>query len=120
MERDRKNDKVQNIREEYDRLFREHYRSITFIAFNYLKDEARAENVAQDVFMKLWEERDKLDFSKSLFPWLSTVTRNQCLNILKGDKVRLRYRNERYQKAIELKEDLIRNSSDFILHHKEI
>ena len=45
------------------------------------KDEASAYDVLQDVFLKLWEMRDKLKPESSLQSLLYTMTRNASLNV---------------------------------------
>lgn len=59
------------------------------IARSYLKDSATAEDVTQEVLVKLWEHQDDLD-EDGLMSWLSCVTRNACI-----DKLRARQRRRK-------------------------
>jgi RNA polymerase sigma-70 factor (ECF subfamily) len=45
-----------------------------------------AEDVVQDVWMKLWDRRDKLDEIKSLEAFVFRMTRNLCLDKIKLKK----------------------------------
>ncbi|MFB6249722.1 MAG: RNA polymerase sigma factor [Salinibacter sp.] len=56
----------------YDPLFR-YVRSIT-------KDPAAARDVTQDVFVRLWDVRDRLDPSQSLKAYLYRTARNRAYN----------------------------------------
>lgn len=50
---------------------------------------ALAEDVVHDVFVKMWENRHKIDPEQSLQAWLFTVTRNHLLNLIKRKKIEL-------------------------------
>lgn len=51
------------------------------IALNYLNDYYDAEDVSQDVFIKLYERLDLFDNEKTMKAWLSIVTRNKAIDI---------------------------------------
>jgi RNA polymerase sigma-70 factor (ECF subfamily) len=53
------------------------------IARSMLKDEAAAQDVTQDVLVKLWEHQDDLD-GDGLMAWLTCVTRNACIDVLRA------------------------------------
>lgn len=50
-----------------------------------------AEDIAQEVFVALWENRNDIIIETSLKGWLLTGTRNRCLNYIKRQAVRDRY-----------------------------
>lgn len=52
-------------------------------AINFLKSPIIAQDVVQDVFMKLWFERNNIDASKPVEAWLYTVAKNNILNKLR-------------------------------------
>ena len=47
-------------------------------AFSYLKNEADAEELLQEVFLKLWEVRSTLDISKNIKSFLFKI----CINLI--------------------------------------
>jgi len=49
------------------------------LAFSILRDEARAEDAAQDVFVKIWKGLPAYHGGASLSTWIYTITRNTCL-----------------------------------------
>lgn len=61
----------------YDRLFR--------IACYYLKHEEWAQEVVLDVFMKLWQLRDKLPAVADIEDYCFILTRNAALNYLERE-----------------------------------
>lgn len=63
----------------YDR-----YRNRIFhVAIQYLKSPALGQEVVQDVFLKLWFEREHIRTDLPVEGWLYTVARNNILNRLK-------------------------------------
>lgn len=61
-----------------DRLFR--------IALSMLKSLEESEDVLQDVMVKLWDKREKLDEYNSVEAFAVTITKNRCLDKLKSKK----------------------------------
>jgi RNA polymerase sigma factor (sigma-70 family) len=64
-------------------LFREHYRSLCAFALQYVKDADRAEDVLQDLFFRLWLDREKLTITTSIKAYLFAAVRNRCLTDVK-------------------------------------
>ena len=63
----------------YDR----HRNLIYKLSVRYLKSPILAQEVVQDVFLKLWMERKNFSENYSLEAWLRTVTKNHLINQLK-------------------------------------
>ena len=66
----------------YEALFKEHYRPLCAFAFQYVKSSDDAEEVVQDLFVKLWQDRKKLNITSSLKAYLFTAVRNRSLNAI--------------------------------------
>lgn len=49
----------------------------------FVKSSALAEDLSQEVFLRVWEGRRDLTEVRALRPWLFTITRNHTLNFLK-------------------------------------
>lgn len=64
-------------------LFREHYRGLCAFALQYVKDADRAEDLVQDLFFRLWLEREKVNITTSVKAYLFASVRNRCLNAVK-------------------------------------
>lgn len=58
-----------------DRIFR--------LSVGILKDRAAAEDVAQDVFVRLWKALPGYQGQASLSTWIYAITRNACLSELR-------------------------------------
>lgn len=73
----------QGERAAFERLFREHYAALCNYAHTFLGDAAQAEDVVQDVFIRLWRERARIEVHTSQRSYLYASVRNKSLNILK-------------------------------------
>ncbi|MCZ6757848.1 MAG: RNA polymerase sigma factor [Bacteroidetes bacterium] len=51
-----------------------------------LVDSEQAQDVTQETFLRIYENRDRLLKSSSFKSWLFTIARNQCLNSLRRSK----------------------------------
>ncbi len=70
-------------RHAFDALFRSHYRPLCAFAMQYVKDGDKAEDLVQDLFFRLWMDRERTKVTTSLKSYLFQSVRNRCLNALK-------------------------------------
>ncbi|HDR52268.1 MAG TPA: sigma-70 family RNA polymerase sigma factor [Mariniphaga anaerophila] len=56
-------------------------------AVHFMKDEETAQDVVQDVFLKLWQKKDELDQIENIEAFAMRMTRNRCLDVLRANKV---------------------------------
>ncbi|MPM28975.1 hypothetical protein SDC9_75513 [bioreactor metagenome] len=83
-----KNDNMETVATAFETMYVSNFHKIRSFCFGYLRDDALAENVSQDVFVTAWSNRDSLDFGEDLLPYLFVVAKNRCLNELKRGKLR--------------------------------
>lgn len=77
----------------FEALFRLHYRPLCAFAVGYLKDMDQAEDLVQDLFFRLWLDREKVNITTSTKAYLYAAVRNRCLNAVKAGS-RMRVLNE--------------------------
>lgn len=65
-----------------------HSRRLYAVAFRFLERQDEAEDLLQDVMLKLWQMREKLPPDDHLLPFMLTMTRNLCI-----DRLRARQKN---------------------------
>jgi len=71
------------------------YQNMVFTtAIRLLGNEAEAEDVSQEVFLKAYERYQDLKDSPTVGGWLKTVTRNLCINHLSRYRARWRFFSE--------------------------
>jgi len=73
--------------EAFKELFHTNFRMMVHCAYRYVQDESIAKDMAQDVFVKIWDRRGKLQLHGSVKSYLLQATRNNCLNFLKKRKL---------------------------------
>jgi RNA polymerase sigma-70 factor (ECF subfamily) len=81
----------------YTRLFN--------FANGYLNDEENTKEVLQDVFLKLWDNRQKLSESTNLNAYLFTLTRNRCIDLIRREKLMLQFRADKQEEYRRLSEN---------------
>jgi RNA polymerase sigma-70 factor (ECF subfamily) len=67
----------------FGRLFDRHQPSLFAFLCRFLGDAATAEDVAQDVFWRVWEHRTMFDGSRRFTTWLYVIARRAALNEIK-------------------------------------
>ncbi len=48
-----------------------------------LRDPTEAEDVLQEVFLRIWRSPEQLKIGKSLLPWIAVVSRNSSIDIIR-------------------------------------
>ena len=79
-------------RTDFEMLFRSQYSALCSYANQFLKDVDAAEEVVQEVMLRIWTNRDSLVVETSIKSYLFRAVRNGCMNVLKHVKVREEYK----------------------------
>jgi len=75
-----------------DEVYRRYSRSVYSLAYRVLGDSTAAEDVVQEVFLKLWRQPQSYNPERgSLGPWLLSVTHNRAIDVLRRRRVREEY-----------------------------
>jgi RNA polymerase sigma-70 factor (ECF subfamily) len=61
-------------------------------AYRYVRDEAIAENIIHDVFLYLWNERERLDFAVNIKTYLFNAVKNRSLKYLRRKEIENNYK----------------------------
>ncbi len=70
----------------FERMFKKYYPKVKTMLVGLIKDEFIAENIAQDLFMNIWINRDKILNINSLESYMFICTRNAAINQIKNRK----------------------------------
>lgn len=68
-------------------LFHRYYVVVMRFIWKLLKDRETAEDVAQNIFLKIWQGRNCLDSKRSIKNLLFTMAKNESINILKSTRM---------------------------------
>lgn len=66
-----------------DGLFHKYYTMLVSFAIRFTRDEDAARDVVQEVYFRLWKNRDRIHISSSAKSYLFRAVRNQALNHLR-------------------------------------
>jgi RNA polymerase sigma-70 factor, ECF subfamily len=66
--------------EAFGEIIREHQDMVFSIAWHFLHDRDRAEEIAQEVFLKLYRTLGEIESPAHLTFWLRRVTANRCID----------------------------------------
>lgn len=92
------------IEEKFSAFYKENYSKIRKYAYRLLKSECDAEDVAQEVFLKFWEQQELwLNNEKKRDAYLLVITRNIALNVLKHQRIKQEYQEYFLQEAASCK-----------------
>jgi len=80
--------------ERFEAFVRTYQDMVYATAVRLLGNPAEAEDVAQSVFLKAFEQFDSLSTSPAAAGWLKTVARNTCLNHLSRYRARWQFFSE--------------------------
>lgn len=89
----------------FDEAFTLHHRSVYRAAYGVVRDSGLAEDVTQEVFLKLYSHLDSLSGGEHLRPWLLRVATNVALNTLRG-RGRSAAREEEFARAVTVGDGL--------------
>jgi RNA polymerase sigma-70 factor (ECF subfamily) len=92
----------------FDQLMRKYQQRVYMHIRKMVIDHDDANDLTQEVFVKVWHNLDKFREDSQLFTWLYRIASNECLNFL--DKKRRRYLLPIYDVGKELAGKLDSNS----------
>ena len=78
------------------------YSKLFNFAEGYLYNQENTREVVQDVFLLLWDHRQKLDDNTSLNAYLFTLTRNRCIDFIRRERLLLQFRTDKKDEYIQL------------------
>ena len=66
---------------QFEQLFRDNYERLYYHAYDFVHDTDVAKDMVSDVFVNLWQSRERLDGNRVL-SYLYVSVRNRCLDQL--------------------------------------
>ncbi|MDY7396753.1 RNA polymerase sigma-70 factor [Aureibaculum sp. 2210JD6-5] len=105
----------------YDMLMDLYYHKLCAYALSLTKDNVQAEDIVQNVIVKIWTKRKKIEFSSSLKNYLYRSVYNEFIDEFRKDK-KLLYLEKKYLEALDLVIDDKQLDIDFLMNlvNKEI
>ncbi len=69
-------------------LYDEYYTSMCYAVYRVLPDRNAAEDIVQEVFLEVWNKREKLNVTSSLKSYLRRACVNRTLNHIRNKKIK--------------------------------
>ena len=73
--------------ESFTRIFQAYYKDLVLFGGTYIPEKSVCEDIVQNTFLKLWNERKTLEIEISLKSYLLRTVRNNCLDELRHRRV---------------------------------
>jgi len=93
-------------------FFEQHFSKIYNLAFRLLGRKTAAEDVTQEVFLKVYRAAHSLDPERDPGPWLTTITLNTCRERWRSPSHKLASRSQSLDHRADLKEVLSAKGND--------
>jgi RNA polymerase sigma-70 factor (ECF subfamily) len=100
---------------QFESLFRSSYVSLVRYAKTILKDHDTSEEIVQDLFFRLWQDKEKIKIESSLNGYLFRAVHNSCLHWIEHNRVVEKHVQEMANKHSENMEN-----PEEEIHYKEL
>jgi RNA polymerase sigma-70 factor (ECF subfamily) len=100
---------------QFESLFRSSYVSLVRYAKTIVKDHDTSEEIVQDLFFRLWQDREKLNIESSLNGYLFRAVHNRCLHWIEHKRI-----VEKHAAEMTLKEAGNSENPDDIMGYNEL
>jgi len=88
---------------DFKEVYREHWKRLYGLSYNYVRDKAAAQEIVQEVFVMLWQKRDALAHVTNLEGYLMKCTKNKIYEHFEKLAAQQRFRKlsaERFREDI--------------------
>lgn len=95
--------------ETYNKMVKDHYKSLFRYAYNLTNSEAIAEDILQETFIRAWNALESLNEMEKAKSWLITILRRENFRRVKKEKVNETDNYENFDFILEDKTNLEEN-----------
>lgn len=100
---------------EFSQMIMAHSRRIFAVAYHFLQRADEAEDVVQDISIKLWQMRQSLPAAAQLEPYILVMTRNLCI-----DRIRSRHDDVEFSDVGQCLESAQLADDDLVEHRDRL
>ena len=102
----------------FKKVFAIYYPRLEKYASYFIANLQEAEDIVQDVFVQVWENRYSIKTDSNFDSWLFTLVRNRCLNFLKKQMIEKKYIEKIHVNSEELYNISFGLNEDFLSMEK--
>jgi RNA polymerase sigma-70 factor (family 1) len=96
-------------------IFKTYYVDLVLFAVTFVRDKQAAEEIAQDVFIRLWENRECVIITSSLRSFLLKSIQNRCIDTIRHLKI-----VDSYQSKLQNHPLLLENDTENYVLYSEL
>jgi RNA polymerase sigma-70 factor, ECF subfamily len=96
-------------------IFKSYYADLVMFAGTYVRNRQAAEEIAQDVFIRLWENRESVVITSSLRSFLLKSVQNKCIDTIRHFKI-----VDGYQERLQHLPLLLENNTENYVLYSEL
>ena len=97
----------------FNYFFLKYNKALIGFCLNFLYDKDKSASIAQEAFISLWQNKEKVETINGIKSFLYTAAKSKCLNILRHEKVVTKYKNQALQEKERLLNIEILNAFEF-------
>jgi RNA polymerase sigma-70 factor (ECF subfamily) len=101
--------------DQFESLFRSSYASLVRYAKTIIKDQDASEEIVQDLFFRLWKDKERIRIKSSLNGYLFRSVHNKCLHFIDHRRI-----VERHVEEMSTHQPENQESPSDILNYKEL
>lgn len=72
----------------FEKIYHRYVRELYFFSMGYLNSKTEAQDIVQEAFIYLWNNRDMLNPNSNLRAYLRTIVKNASLNVIRNEKIK--------------------------------
>ena len=99
----------------FDELYRKYIKRLYRFSYSILKSREEAENIVQNVFLNLWQNREKADKISSVKYYVFTIAYNSAISI-----IRKKARESQFIEYVKTLQDMKEEPVDLQFEYKEL
>jgi len=96
-------------------IFKTYYVDLVLFAGTFVRDKPAAEEIVQDVFIRLWENRESFIITSSLRSFLLKTVQNKCIDTIRHLKI-----VDNYQSKLQNHPLLLENDTENYVLYSEL
>ena len=85
---------VEGDKEAFRFFFEKYYPDLCNLVNLYLHDSVMTEEIVQDIFIYLWEKKEKIKIESSVKSYLLKASKNKSINFIRNEKSKLSIHNK--------------------------
>lgn len=89
----------------FDKLFSNYGKRLYYFAYGYLKSKQEAEGVVQEVFLKIWRNREQINPELSFKAYIFKIAWHHILELFEQNTRQQAYRHKIIEEAIEFTDE---------------